>query len=148
MYPELRSSDRTVTISINSDGDEKNEMLSFFLTWVVAAVSLVVTANIVPGITVVSFPAAMLAAVVIGFVNAVVRPIITLLTLPLSILTLGLFLFVVNAISLSLASWLAGAFSIGFAVNGFWPALFGSIVLSFVSGFIGRFVNLDSSSAQ
>jgi putative membrane protein len=147
VYPELRSLDRTVTISINSDGDEKNEMLSFFLTWVVAAVSLVVTANIVPGITVVSFPAAMLAAVVIGFVNAVVRPIITLLTLPLSILTLGLFLFVVNAISLSLASWLAGAFSIGFVVNGFWPALFGSIVLSFISGFIGRFVNLDSSAA-
>jgi putative membrane protein len=147
VYPELRSLDRTVTISINSDGDEKNEMLSFFLTWVVAAVSLVVTANIVPGITVVSFPAAMLAAVAIGFVNAVVRPIITLLTLPLSILTLGLFLFVVNAISLSLASWLAGAFSIGFVVNGFWPALFGSIVLSFISGFIGRFVNLDSSAA-
>jgi putative membrane protein len=123
-------------------------MLSFFLTWVVAAVSLVVTANIVPGITVVSFPAAMLAAVVIGFVNAVVRPIITILTLPLSLLTLGLFLFVVNAISLSLASWLAGAFNIGFAVSGFWPALFGSIVLSFISGFIGRFVNLDSSAAR
>ena len=119
-------------------------MLNFFLTWAVAAVSLVITANIVPGIVVTSFPAAMLAAVVIGFVNAVVRPIITLLTLPFSILTLGLFLFVVNAISLSLASWLAGAFSIGFAINGFWPALFGSIVLSFVSGLIGRFVNADT----
>ncbi|MEG4959143.1 MULTISPECIES: phage holin family protein [unclassified Microcoleus] len=119
-------------------------MLSFFLTWIVAAVSLIVTANIVPGIAVVSFPAAMLAAVVIGLVNAVVRPIITLLTLPLSIITLGLFLFVVNAISLSLASWLAGAFSIGFVVNGFWPALFGSIVLSFVSGLIGRFVNANT----
>jgi len=121
-------------------------MLSFFLTWIVAAVSLVITAYIVPGITVVSFPAAMVAAVFIGLVNAVVRPIITLLTLPLSILTLGLFLFVVNAISLSLASWLAGAFSIGFTVSGFWPALFGSIVLSFVSGLIGRFVNADTLS--
>jgi len=121
-------------------------MLSFFLTWIVAAVSLVITAYIVPGMEVVSFPAAMLAAVVIGLVNAVVKPIITLLTLPLSILTLGLFLFVVNAISLSLASWLAGAFNIGFAVNGFWPALVGSIVLSFVSGLIGRFVNADTLS--
>ncbi len=119
-------------------------MLNFFLTWIVAAVSLVITAKIVPGILVVSFPAAMLAAVVIGLVNAVVRPIITLLTLPLSILTLGLFLLVVNAVSLSLASWLAGAFSIGFSVNGFWPALFGAIVLSFVSGLIGRFVNADT----
>lgn len=121
-------------------------MLSFFLTWIVAAVSLIVTANIVPGMAVVSFPAAMLAAVVIGLVNAVVKPIITLLTLPLTILTLGLFLFVVNAISLSVASWLAGAFNIGFAVNGFWPALVGSIVLSFVSGLIGRFVNADTLS--
>jgi len=121
-------------------------MLSFFLTWIVAAVSLVITAYVVPGITVASFPAAMLAAVFIGLVNAVVRPIITLLTLPLSILTLGLFLFVVNAISLSLASWLAGAFSIGFTVSGFWPALFGSIVLSFVSGLIGRFVNANTLS--
>ena len=121
-------------------------MLSFFLTWIVAAVSLVITAYIVPGITVASFPAAMLAAVFIGLVNAVVRPIITLLTLPLSILTLGLFLFVVNAISLSLASWLAGAFDIGFEVSGFWPALFGSIVLSFVSGLIARFVNANTLS--
>ena len=121
-------------------------MLSFFLTWIVAAVSLVITAYLVPGITVASFPAAMVAAVFIGLVNAVVRPIITLLTLPLSILTLGLFLFVVNAISLSLASWLAGAFDIGFEVSGFWPALFGSIVLSFVSGLIGRFVNADTLS--
>ncbi|MEG4852736.1 phage holin family protein [Microcoleus sp. B5-D4] len=121
-------------------------MLSFFLTWIVAAVSLIITANIVPGIAVVSFPAAMLAAVVIGLVNAIVRPILTLLTLPLTIITLGLFLFVVNAISLSLASWLAGAFNIGFAVNGFWPALLGSIVLSFVSGLIGRFVNANTLS--
>ncbi|EGK90205.1 phage holin family protein [Microcoleus vaginatus PCC 9802] len=121
-------------------------MLSFFLTWIVAAVSLIITANIVPGMAVVSFPAAMLAAVVIGLVNAVVKPIITLLTLPLTIITLGLFLFVVNAISLSLASSLAGAFNIGFAVNGFWPAVCGSIVLSFVSGVIGRFVNADTLS--
>ncbi|MEG4249997.1 phage holin family protein [Microcoleus sp. Pol10D4] len=121
-------------------------MLSFFLTWIVAAVSLVITANIVPGMAVVSFPAAMLAAVVIGLVNAVVKPIITLLTLPLTVITLGLFLFVVNAISLSLASWLAAAFNIGFVVSGFWPALVGSIVLSFVSGLIGRFVNADTLS--
>ncbi|MEG4349823.1 phage holin family protein [Microcoleus sp. LAD1_D5] len=121
-------------------------MVSFFLTWIVAAVSLIITANIVPGIAVVSFPAAMLAAVVIGLVNAVVRPILTLLTLPLTVITLGLFLFVVNAISLSLASWLAGAFNIGFVVGGFWPALVGSIVLSFVSGLIGRFVNANTLS--
>lgn len=122
-------------------------MLSFLLTWLVAAVSLVITAKIVPGIVVVSFPAAILAAVIVGFVNAVVKPIITVLTLPLTILSLGLFLFVVNAISLSLASWLAGVFDIGFKVGGFWPAFFGAIVLSIVSGLISRFVNVDRMAA-
>jgi putative membrane protein len=118
-------------------------MLNFCLTWLVAAISLLVTAKIVPGIEVSSFTAAIFAVVIIGFVNATVKPIITILTLPLTILSLGLFLFVVNAISLSLAGWLASAFDIGFKVSGFWPPLFGSIVLSLVSGFIGKFVKLE-----
>jgi putative membrane protein len=123
-------------------------MLNFALTWLVAAVSLVITAKIVPGLVISSFTAALFAAVLIGFVNAIVRPIITLLTLPLTILSLGLFLLVINAISLSLAGWLAGVFDIGFKVNGFWPAFFGAIVLSIVSGLIGRFVNLDKTVTE
>lgn len=123
-------------------------MLNFALTWLVAAVSLVITANIVPGIAISSFPAALVAAVLVGFVNAIVRPIITLLTLPLTIITLGLFLLVVNAISLSLAGWLAGVFDIGFKVSGFWPAFFGAIVLSFVSGLIGNFVNVNRTGIE
>ncbi|HAZ46537.1 MAG TPA: hypothetical protein DDW76_15865 [Cyanobacteria bacterium UBA11369] len=120
-------------------------MLNFFLTWLVAAISLLVTAKIVPGIEVSSFTAAIFAVVIIGFVNATVKPIITILTLPLTILSLGLFLFVVNAISLSLAGWLASAFDIGFKVSGFWPPLFGSIVLSLVSGFISKFVKFEGN---
>jgi putative membrane protein len=123
-------------------------MLNFALTWLVAAVSLVITAKIVPGLVISSFTAALFAAVLIGFVNAIVRPIITLLTLPLTILSLGLFLLVINAISLSLAGWLAGVFDIGFKVSGFWPAFFGAIVLSIVSGLIGRFVNLDKTVTE
>lgn len=121
-------------------------MLNFALTWLVAAASLMITAFIVPGVHVASFPAAIGAAVVVGFVNAIIRPLVTILTLPLTILTLGLFLLVVNAISLSLASWLSSIFNIGFTVNGFWPALFGSIVLSVVSGLIGQFVSLNNSA--
>ncbi len=123
-------------------------MLNFVLTWLVAAVSLVITSKIVPGIHVSSFVAAVMAAVTIGFVNATVKPIITVLTLPLTILSLGLFLLVVNAIALSLAGWLAGVFNIGFTVSGFWPAFFGAIVLSVVSGLIGHFVNLDGTATD
>ncbi len=114
-------------------------MINFFLTWLLAAVSLIITANIVPGIEVQSFVAAAIAAVVIGLVNAIVKPILVLLTLPITIVTLGLFLFVINALTLMLA----GAIAPGFTVVGFIPALIGSVVLSLVSWLIHQFVNLD-----
>lgn len=113
-------------------------MWSFLLTWLVAAVSLVITAYIVPGVTITSFQAAAIAAIIMGLVNAVVKPIITILTLPLTIVTLGLFLLVINAICLSLV----GYFSPGVQIDGFWPAVFGAIVLSVVSSLIGSFVNI------
>ncbi|MDY6940475.1 MAG: phage holin family protein [Cyanobacteriota bacterium] len=112
-------------------------MANFLLTWLVAAVSLVITAKIVPGITITSFGVAAAAAVVMGLVNAVVRPILVILTLPFTILSLGLFLLVVNAIVFSLVGYLSPA---GFVVSGFWAAFFGAIVLSFVSSILGGFV--------
>jgi putative membrane protein len=107
-------------------------MPHFLLTWLVTAASLLVTAYIVPGFAVRSFATALIAAVVIGLVNAIVKPILIILTLPLTILTLGLFLFVVNAITI----WLAGALTPGFYVAGLIPALLGSIVLTLVTSVI------------
>ncbi|WP_413165261.1 phage holin family protein [Capilliphycus salinus ALCB114379] len=109
-------------------------MLNFFLTWLLAAISLWITAYIVPGLTIATWQAAAIGVVVMGLVNAIVKPILILFTLPLTLLTLGLFLLVINAISLSVV----GYFTPGFTVNGFFPALFGSIVLSLVSGLIGK----------
>ena len=108
--------------------------MKFFLTWLLTAVSLFITAYIVPGIVVSGFTAAAVAAVILGLVNAFVKPILVIFTLPLTILTLGLFLLVVNAISLGLV----GYFTPGFDVNGFLPAIIGSIVLSIVSGFLNN----------
>jgi len=107
-------------------------MVNFILTWVLAAISLAITAYLVPGLAIASWQAAAIAVVVMGLVNAIVKPILTILTLPLTILTLGLFLLVINAISISMV----GYFTPGFTVHGFFPALFGSIVLSVVSGLI------------
>ncbi|MDJ0591308.1 MAG: phage holin family protein [Pleurocapsa sp. MO_226.B13] len=116
-------------------------MLQFLLTWLATAVSLIVTAYIVPGIAVVSFTSAMVGAAVLGFVNAIVKPILVIFTLPLTILTLGLFLLVVNAIALGLVGYLTP----GLSVAGFFPALFGSIVLTVVSGFINQlFLSIES----
>lgn len=117
-------------------------MINFFLTWALAAIALAITAYIVPGLTIASWQAAAVGAIVMGLVNAIVKPILTLLTLPLTILSLGLFLLVVNAISLSLV----GYFTPGFTVSGFFPALFGSIVLSLVSWLIGQFTGNEISN--
>ena len=119
-------------------------MLNFFLTWVLAAIALAITAYLVPGLTIASWQAAAIAVAVMGLVNAIVKPILTLLTLPLTILSLGLFLLVINAITLSMV----GYFTPGFTVSGFWPALFGSIVLSVVSGIINQFFNPRGSTGD
>lgn len=115
-------------------------MLNFILTWLLSAIALSITAYLVPGLTIVSWQAAAVAVVVMGLVNAIVKPILILFTLPLTLVTLGLFLLVVNAISLSLVGYLTP----GFTVAGFFPALFGSIVLSLVSGLIGKVFDNDN----
>lgn len=109
-------------------------MWQFIITWLATAVALIVTAFIVPGFTIVSFSSALVGAAVLGLVNAVVKPILILFTLPLTILTLGLFLLVVNAIALGLVSYLTP----GLTIAGFFPAVLGSIVLTIVSGFINQ----------
>jgi putative membrane protein len=113
----------------------------FLVTWLITAVSLLATAYIIPGISLASFTAAAIAAIVLGFVNAIVRPIILLLTLPLTILTLGLFLLVVNAISLSLVAY----FTPGFTISTFWDAMFGSLILSFVSSVLNHLFGVAES---
>ncbi|NJL88931.1 MAG: phage holin family protein [Coleofasciculaceae cyanobacterium SM2_1_6] len=107
-------------------------MPRFLLTWLLTAIALILTSRIVPGFALDSITAAAIAAIIMGLVNAVVRPILVVLTLPLTLLTLGLFLLVVNALSLGLVAY----FTPGFTITGFFPALIGSIVLSFVSGIL------------
>lgn len=115
-------------------------MLQFLLTWLATAVSLMITAFLVPGFAVISFSSAVVGAAILGLVNAVVKPILILLTLPLTILTLGLFLLVVNAIALGLVGYLTP----GLSVAGFFPAVFGSIVLTIVSSLIHQlFISIE-----
>ena len=114
-------------------------MPRFIITWLITALSLLITAYFIPGFHVRSIVAAIVAAAVIGLVNAIVRPVLSLLTLPITILTLGLFSFVVNALTL----WFASAFSPGFEINGFIPALLGSLVLSLVSGLLNWILGTD-----
>ena len=104
-------------------------MLALLLRWLVNAAALMLVAYLYPGVQVESVGAAILAAVVLGLVNAVIRPMLLVLTLPVTILTLGLFIFVVNA----LMFWLAAGIVGGFHVSGFWAALIGSILYSLIT---------------
>jgi len=104
-------------------------MLSLIARWIINAAALLLVAYLYPGVSVASFWAAMLAALVLGLVNALIRPLLILLTLPVTVLTLGLFLFVINA----LMFWLAAEIVSGFQVTGFWAALIGSVLYSLIT---------------
>jgi putative membrane protein len=111
-------------------------MPQFIVTWLMTALALVVTAYIVPGIELDGFNAALIAAIILGLVNAVVRPLLILLTLPITIVTLGLFLLVINALSIQLVA----ALTSGFSVDGLLWAIIGSLVLSFVSSILDSLI--------
>lgn len=121
--------------------------MALLLRLVVTAVALLVAAWIVPGIelgaargqlTTNELVTLGLVAVIFGLVNALIRPIVFFLTLPLTILTLGLFLFVLNALMLLLTSWIAQGMELGFRVHGFVPALLGALIVSVVSWALSR----------
>jgi putative membrane protein len=108
--------------------------MELLLVWILNAVALLIVAYVLPGITVASFGSALIAALVLGLLNTLVKPVLVLLTLPITVITLGLFLLVLNA----LVFWFAGSILKGFQVAGFWWALAGAIIYSLVSGLLSR----------
>jgi putative membrane protein len=108
-------------------------MTSFLVHWLLLAVALALTTQLVGGVHVDSWPALLVAALVIGLVNAVVKPILTILTLPITVVTLGLFYLVVNGVSFALAAML----SPGFRIDTFGAAILGALVMSIVSWLLG-----------
>ena len=103
--------------------------MRLLVVWLINTVALILVAYLLPGVNVATFGAALIAALVLGLVNTVIRPILILLTLPVTILTLGLFIFVVNG----LLFWFVGSFIQGFQVAGFWWGVLGAIVYSLIS---------------
>lgn len=106
------------------------------LKWLIMTVSVMVTAYVIPGVTVRSFMSALWVALLLGIVNMLLRPFLILITLPINILTLGLFTFVINGLIILLVSSVVK----GFQVNGFWIAVLFSIVLSIVNYVMNFFI--------
>lgn len=105
-----------------------------------SAVAVYLSATLLPGVNIKSFWTAILVAIVLGVLNALVKPVLQLLSLPITILTLGLFLFVINTIIILLCSYLVS----NFQVNGFWSALLFSIVLSVITWLLNIVFNVGN----
>lgn len=112
-------------------------MYGIFLRWLILTFAIIATSYLIDGIQVSGFLSAFSAAAILGILNAFFRPILLILTLPVNILSLGLFTFVINAIVLMMVS---GVIS-GFEVYGFWSAMFGSLLISLVSWLLTSFIS-------
>ena len=104
-------------------------LIRLLLIWTLNSLALIAVASFVPGIRVDGFAAAFVAAIVLGLVNTLIRPIFIVLTLPATVITLGLFILVING----LMFWFAGSILRGFVVEGFWPAVLGAVLYSIFS---------------
>ena len=119
-------------------------MTSFLLHWMVLAVALWLTSQVVPGVTVSSWGALAVGAAALGLVNTVVRPVLTLLTFPITVLTLGLFYFVVNGAAFGLAAALVP----GFDVQSFLSAVLGALVTGLAAWIVGAVVKPSAAAPQ
>jgi putative membrane protein len=117
-------------------------MRGFITHWLVLAAALAATAWILPGVEVTSVSALLVAALVLGFLNAILKPILVVLTLPITVVTLGIFYFVLNALLFGLASKLVH----GFVVHGFGAAFLGALLMSVLSWGIGSLVKRPAST--
>ncbi|WP_153101592.1 phage holin family protein [Paraburkholderia hayleyella] len=110
--------------------------MPYLLTWLINALALLAITYIVPSIHIRNFGTALIVAIVLGLINSFLRPLLLILTLPVTVLTLGFFILVVNA----LCFWLCASLLKGFEVSGFWSAFFGSILYSIVSWMLSALI--------
>ena len=124
--------------------------MKLLIRWAGTAFALFVAAWLVPGIMVDGngWVVYAIMAVILGIVNAVIRPMLKFLTCPLIMVTLGLFTLVINALTLMLSAWIANMLNVGFIVDGFWAAVLGSLIVSVVSVVLSVFVKDDDEDKQ
>lgn len=115
----------------------KERYMGLLVRWLVLTAAIMVASYLIRGIEVTGFFSALFAAAILGVLNVFFRPILLILTLPINILTLGFFTFIINAVLLKMAS---GVIS-GFVVHGFWSAVFGGFIISVVSWLLNSFIN-------
>ena len=115
--------------------------MAFIIRWLILSAAVWVAAEVVAGIHLEGWESTLLVGLILGLLNAVVRPLLFWISLPLTVITLGLFLLVLNTAMLGLTAWIAGKFDdILFAIDDFWAAFFGALVITVVSWALGLFI--------
>jgi putative membrane protein len=115
---------------------------AFVVRWLITAVAVWVAAELIGGITLEGWGSTLAVALILGLLNAYLKPLMVFGSLPALVLTLGFFLILINTALLALTAWIAGKFdSITFAIDGFWSAFWGAVIISLVSFLLTRFVN-------
>lgn len=118
------------------------QIVTFVIRWLITAVAVWVAAALIGGIHLDGWESTLIVALILGLLNAFVKPLLVFGSLPALVLTLGLFLIIINTALLALTAWIAGKFdSIHFSIDGFWPAVGGAIIISIVSFLITRLIN-------
>jgi len=115
--------------------------MKLLIRWLLSAITLILLAYYMPGIAVISFYAALVAALVLGLINALIRPVVLFLTLPINVLTLGLLTLVINA----LMFWFASTIAKGFYVDNFWAAFSGALAMTIVGWVVNVFLTKDKT---
>lgn len=118
--------------------------MNFILKILISAVSVFIVANFAPGVTVDNYLTALLVAVVLAFLNTIVKPILTILTIPITVFTLGFFLLAINAFIILFAEKLVD----GFHVKGFWYALLFSLILSIITGILNSLLGVNKNEER
>ncbi len=123
--------------------------MPFLLRWLINAAALWIAIQLVDGIEHRgSWWSLLFVALVFGLLNSSIRPLLKLLSLPIIILTLGLFIFVINAMMLLLTGWISGLLDLGFYVNGFWDAFLGGLIVTFVSLMLSLFTGVGKTKVH
>jgi len=119
-----------------------SKLVTFAIRWLITAAAVWVAAEMIGGIHLEGWKSTLLVALILGLLNAYLKPLLIIGTLPALVMTLGVLLIFINTALLGLTAWIAGKFdSIHFAIDGFWSAFFGAIIISIVSFFISMVIN-------
>jgi len=128
---------RFIFIGSRSAASHDAGVAGLAVRFVVNVAALWLAQALLPGFDIDGWAPLLLGAAIFGGVNAMIKPVVSLLALPITCLTLGLFALVVNALMLALTAWIAGLFDLAFTLDGFWPALFGALIIAIVSTLLG-----------